>query len=238
MFLQQIDSEQEALSHFDDEVGFMGYNGFGDDTLDFGGTNVSFNNEIASQRLFTFILNNTSTSSQKVLLFGGIAPSLPTRVAKTGNIEYVTGATNLTCSGNPQAVELFQKYVEQNPCRVLGVKVQSSSDLQLATGLKIETKTPFNVPGNRVINFSNYTSEYASNNKMATVRQEFQIDALTEIEVEIPANTQSSFVFSIGAVYSQSGALKNKAARAAQNPGVAQHRVMLAGGAPVAQLGI
>jgi len=199
------------------------YTGFGDDLVDFGGKNLDFASEIATDRIFSITIANTTGADQTVLLVPSYVPSIPANVATDGAI-----IVNLVGSGAPKTIKNFLSFVAMNPTSVVAMRITSNQDMQLAQVINILRKSPFRDLENEQIVISSFTTEFATNSKMVTIRRPFQIDNQTEVNVVVPNNATTTFSFYCGAVLNTAKALNAKSNRAGRNSKVAGSRALIA----------
>jgi len=202
------------------------YKGMGDPFLDFDGNAVDFDNQAKFDKEFQVTVSNANTADQLVILNPSRNPSNPSRVVTDGNIAYASGATDLTASGYPDnhnaatgqlgPIKELQLFLKANPSRVLTVKVASNNSAQISKALTFTYRNVFAQPASENISLNKYTDEYAPNDKLVTVKKEFQLDDDTELACVIPAAigsgnpTTTTFTFNFGASISLATALKKK----------------------------
>lgn len=209
------------------------YTGKGDSFLDFKGNAADFGSEISLDKVFAFIITNASADAQVVLLNPSYSPSVLARVIKTGAIVYTSGATDLTASGSPTTVEEFLAFIKSNPTVVVKTMIKSNNADQLQRALIFSKKSPFKLPDSDRINVASFVSEYASNDKLATIKREYQLDDQTELSLEIPpavggVPTSTTITFYCGASLNTANALALKKAQAMLSPEVQNTKSALA----------
>lgn len=210
------------------------YTGKGDAFLDFKGNGVDFGSELNLDKVFAFTITNASANPQVVLLNPSYSPSVVARVIKTGAIPYAGGATDLTALGSPTTIEEFLAFIKANPTVVVKTMIKSNNSDQLAKALIFAKKSPFKLPDSDRINLSSFLSEFASNDKLATVKREYQLDDQTELSLEIPpavagVSTVTTITFYCGASLNTANALAQKKAQAMLNPEVQTTKSVIAG---------
>lgn len=195
------------------------YTGKGDAFLDFKGNAADFGSEINLDKVFAFTITNASANAQIVLLNPSYYPSVLARVIKTGAIAYAGGATDLTAAGSPNSIEEFLSFIKANPTVIVKTQIKSNNASQLDRALVFSKKSPFKLPDSDRINLASFLSEFASNDKLATVKREYQLDDQTELSLEIPpavggVPTTTTITFYCGASLNTANALANKKAQA------------------------
>lgn len=213
----------DELSHFDgyeseaadDLVGFAGYDGYGDDILDFDGQQTSFRDEIQTGRRFTIKVDNSAAGAveQTIIIFPSYAPS-SANVIKDGAFLSIGGAS-LNATGQPGSINALLNFVFNNPTRCLGFKVQSSHSDQMSKSLLIKPKSPFRSLTDEPIFLEDYRNEHVFQDKMVTVNRRFQVDNQTELQAVIAAGAVTTFTFFFGATLNTAKGLQKKADRAA-----------------------
>lgn len=219
------------LTNYEGDMRNNDYTGYGDHLVDFGGAKLDFGTELGSNRIFAITIVNASASSATVLLNPSYSPQTGARVATAaeGQMIATDGTGTVSGSGSPSTITNFLAFVKANPTRVLGIKISSTNDAQLAVTMTISRKSPFRNLESELIPLSLYTSEYANNSKMITVRREFQLDDQTEVAVPVPAGTTTTFILVCGAVLNTSAALNTKAQLASTNPQVQSVKAAISG---------
>lgn len=192
-----------------------------DPFVDFTDDAPDFKNQSKLDKVFKITVSNNNAADQLVIINPSRKPSYPLRVIQDGNIPYASGATDLTASGSPNTIAELLAYIKDCPSRVLTVKVASNNSAQISNSLIITHRNVFAQPGSETINLDKYTDEYAPNDKLVTVKKEFQLDNDTELGIVIPAAmtvgsnpTITTFSFTFGGSLTLSGALANKRASA------------------------
>jgi len=215
--------ERRARSNFSSYEGtepefYEAYTGAGDPFLDFGGAPLSFEEEIKSGKHFSIeITNSHPTDTLSCFLFGGdlYAPGQAGTI-RTGQFASIDGATGLSCSGDPYPVERLLKWVNRNPTRIAGLKIQSTTPSQMEKTFVIEKWSPFRQLPNQFIRISNFKDESDFNDKVATIREPFQVDDQTLVRLAIPVGT-TNITFYFGASMNVASALNQKATVAKAN---------------------
>lgn len=206
------------------------YTGKGDAFLDTRGNAVDFGSEASADKVFAFTITNANAGAQKVLLTPSYAPSVLARVIKTGVIAYTGGATDLTASGSPTTVEEFLAYISLNPTVITKTKIKSNNAAQLQKALIFSIKEPFADPKSDRINIGTFVSEFASNDKLATITREYQLDNRTELSLEIPGNSETTITFYCGLSLNTAQALQSKKNIAMMSEAVQNTKAALARG--------
>jgi hypothetical protein len=237
--IQQL-ADDDFMTPYEGD-GAVTYTGYGDDMVDFGGDNIQghFGKEIISQRRFTVTLVNTCLTEKQALLCPSYDPTFP-----AGNVQgapirdgivVTDGATTLTAAGSPKSIANLLAFATFNPMRLIGMKVVSNVQDQLAKQMTIRRKSPFSTLQDQFIDLASYTSEMANNDKMVTVRGlNYQFDNQTEIILPVAAsdgvtNPRVTVTLYFGAVLNTASALNKKSDKAGNNPSVAQVRAAVAG---------
>ena len=219
--LTNYEGEQYAFE--DDGIGFEDgeYTGFGDDHVDFGGDKLSFASELASHRAFTVVVVNANGVTERV----GFGAALAAIAGSTQLSEGVVKA-GVTVTGQPTSYDIFKKFIDKNPTRLVALKIQSSNETQLGMSLIITHISPFENLGSKPISLSSFTSEGSFNNKMLTLKNlNLQLDNQTDISIDIPAGATTTFTLYCGGVYNAAKALNSKASRAKRSRKVAASKV-------------
>lgn len=232
----QIEHEaQQYLSSFNGDNGYSNfggaddprdeypYDGFDDDDLDFGGQGINFASEMANERQFQMILSNENAAAQTVILCPSYSPTNANRVIRDGAIPYAVGATDLIAAGSPGTIAEFLEFIKQNPTRSVQFQFETNNSASLSQNMTMQHKAPWmKASGIQQINLSNNRTEFASNDKLITVKRQTQFDHQTEIiltmapRVAAGTPTTVTITWFIGGVYNIAKSLHKKFSRAVQ----------------------
>lgn len=225
MNLQKINqlSREAGYTNYEGDEGNM-YTGYQDDFIDFGGKDLDFASEIATDRVFTYTITNATAGTLTALLCPSYSPNTP-----AGTYPIVEGVmvANFSASGSPKTITNFLAFINVNPTSIIAMKIVSNVSAQLAAVMNIVRKSPFRDLETEQIVLGSYTSEINNNDKMVTVRRPFQMDNQTEISLPIPAGATTSITFYCGAVLNTARALNNKSNRAGRSTAVANTRALV-----------
>lgn len=204
--------------------------GYDDDFLEFDGTATSFANEIATGRRFTITIDNTqgggeaahaSSSDKSVILVPSFNPQGGT-VLTDGSNTILTQDVFVT--GVPETLVSLQKWIEKNPVRCLGLKIEATNILQMGKFLTIAPRSPFRKLESENIYIQDYKTENQYNDKIATIMRPFQLDNQTDLILNVSKNSVTTVTLYFGAALNTAKALRKKANMANGVMGVA-HRL-------------
>jgi hypothetical protein len=203
------------------------YSGQGDSFLDFTGNASDFGSEASFDKIFRITIINANVADQDVILNPSYNPSNALRVVRDGVIPYAAGQTDLSATGSPNTIAELLAFIKANPTGVNKLTIKSNNAAQLQQAIILSVKSPFSTPQSERINLESFISEFASNDKLATIKREFQLDDQTEALVKIPGAvggvaTSTTFTFYFGATLNAAKALRSKKTIALQNPVVQQ----------------
>jgi hypothetical protein len=218
--MRSIESEADAyLSSYEgmggqEDLSLIGYDGFGDDLLDFDGIGTTFKNEIETNRRFTITIDNSANAVDRtVILFESYDPS-SANVITDGAFNSVEG-TAMSASTPFGKIKALRAFVFNNPTRCLGFKVESDQISQISKSLTITPKIPFQNLTDKTVFFSDYTNEHVYQDKKVSIPYKFQVDNQHEVKIVIAASAKTTLTFFFGAVLNTGKALKVKADAAA-----------------------
>lgn len=196
--------------------GVRRYTGYNDDLVDFAGKGVGFADSLATNRIFTMVITNTTGVGKNILLSPSYVPAIGanTHVIKEGLI-----IAGLNANGNPKSIDEFIAWINLNPTQVVAMRLQSNLSAQLQTTMNIVRKSPFKSLENESINIGSFVSEANNNDKLVTVNRPFQMDNQTEISLFVPDTAITTVTLFCGGVLNTAAALNNKFQKA-----VAQHQ--------------
>ncbi len=220
--------EGDEYAGFDDDgSGFEGneYTGLDDDHVDFGGKNTSFATELAANRNFTVVVENTTDAPIRVSFGANMYPdAVPNSVQlKEGDVK---GDKSLLCQGQPFSYDFFRKFIERHPTRLIAIKMDSTKEGQLGQSIMTTHVSPFENLGSKPLNPALYTKETSYNPRMLTLKNlNLQLDDQTDISVAIPAKCQTIFTLVVGGIYNTAKTLNDKANRAKKSAKVQAARV-------------
>ncbi|MEM7036280.1 MAG: hypothetical protein AAF570_04810 [Bacteroidota bacterium] len=210
-----------TLSSYEGDEGQMyevAYTGFDDDLVDFGGNGVeslSFADEIKSGKHFSVEITNAhATDTLNMYLFGGDLYDPGTNGVMTeGAFNDIDAKAGLTATGDPFSVDRLLKWCNKNPSRIAGIKIQSTVASQLEKTIVIEKWSPFRQLPTHYIRISNYKDENDFQDKIATIRDPFQVDDQTLVKIPIPIGTTTITLYFGGSI-NLAKALDKKSQRA------------------------
>ncbi len=199
------------------------YTGLDDDMVDFGSSGASFASELANHKVFTTIITNGTGLVQRVSFGASMEPVPGTNQLQEG---VVNGIAGLTCSGDPHSYDFFKKFIARYPARLVAMKITSTSEAQLSQSINVTRISPFEQLGSKPQSLSSSTRETNVNTRMVTLQNlNYQLDDQTDLSINIPANTTSTFTLYIGAIFNGAKALNEKATRAKRSSVVRNSRV-------------
>lgn len=219
------------LSSFDGEGAPDDYLGYDDDFLEFDGEANSFANEVRTGRRFTIQIDNTQGGSSEaigastdkaLILVPSFNPSGGSTVTDGSNT--VSGQA-VVVSGVPETLASLQKWIERNPVRCLGLKIEATNVLQMGKFLTISPKSPFRKLESENIYIADYKTENQYNDKVATIMRPFFMDNQTDIILNVSKNSVTTVTFYFGAALNTAKALRKKAAAANMALGPIAHRL-------------
>lgn len=147
-----------------------GYDGFGDDAVDFDGVKKSFATKTGASRIYTMTIVSAATGTKNVVInnpyHGSETPA--------GAIVLAEGAVSLiTTTGSPKSFDNFAAFVNRNPTLVKGFKFKAkNSDTQLDCQMIVQEVSPFRTLQNRIITIGAYQDEMTYQTKTVTVPEE------------------------------------------------------------------
>lgn len=203
------------------------YTGKGDSLLDFGGAAADFGSEANFDKVIQITVTNTRNEDLRVLLNPSYNPDAPTYVVTDGVIAYIAGRTDLSAAGSPCTVEALKEFIKFNPTSVWKISVKSNNADQLSQAILIDDKRPWKASEQTRINIISSVSEFAQNDKLATIKGNYDLTHNHQWSTVVPANTITTFTFYLGATLSMAGALKEKRRIAMLNPTVQQTKAAL-----------
>jgi hypothetical protein len=204
--------------------------GYDDDFLEFDGSATSFANEVATGRRFTVTIDNTqgggeaahaASTDKSVILVPSFNPQGGT-VLTDGTVSISGQAVFVT--GIPESLVSLQKWIQDNPVRCLGLKIESTNILQMGKFLTIAPKSPFRKLESENIYIQDYKTENQYNDKIATIMRPFQLDNQTDLILNVSKNAVTTVTLYFGAALNTAKALRKKANLANGVMGV-QHRL-------------
>jgi hypothetical protein len=198
------------------------YTGKGDSFLDFSGNAADFGSEANFDKVFQITITNASVTDLTVLLNPSYKPTLPLSVVADGNIAYASGKTDLSGAGSPNTIAELHAFIRLNPSTVVKTVVKSNNANQLSQAFLISKKNPFATVNSERINLVSALSEFATNDKLATVKREFILSDQHELSTVVPAavggvSTVTTFTFYFGATLNSVVALAEKKCHAVCN---------------------
>lgn len=212
--------EFEASQNLSSFEGSDNYDGYGDDHLDFGGTNVSFKDRVSSDRIFTMNVENNHSADTDVVLWPGYTSEgrAAGAVVVTDGLTEIAAGKGIIGSGSPKKIANIQAFVEKNPSLVKGFKVRAKTSAdQLEQQMLIRELSPFRDLESRTIPLSAYQDENTQQEKVVTVPEEVYITNQTEVSIKILTLEKVTFTWFFGAVLNDAVALQKKHRKANRN---------------------
>lgn len=162
---------------------YEGYNGYGDDAVDFDGKEKSFATKIGAGRIFTITIVSGATGTKTIILNKAYVNT----DNPASSIVLAEGAVSLiTTTGSPKSFDNFAAFVALNPVLVNGFKVRAKvSATQLENQVTIRHITPFKDAESRIISLSAYQDENTFQDKVVTVPEEFVLSHQTLVYTQI-----------------------------------------------------
>jgi hypothetical protein len=220
----------QNLSSFDGDESYfeggdlMGYTGEGDDMLDFGGPNTSFVNAVDNALVYAIRVNNSSAASRSFYLIPG-PQWVPGRAAASGYavsdgtaFNDIGAVAGLTAYGSPNSLEEFYAFLSNNPMQCQAIKIETSETTgftALTTALVIREKSPFRDLQSKTVIPGTYINQETYKDRLVIMPTPGLILCnQLQLQVSIPATTQVTFTFFMGAALNGAIALQKKYTRA------------------------
>ncbi|MHA7109248.1 hypothetical protein ACRTDU_03930 [Sunxiuqinia elliptica] len=228
---QVLDAAQRNLSS--DFMGYEGqkvaYIGKDDPSLSFTGNGKSFMNEDAGSKSYSITVSNMGNAADdRVLaLHPGFLTELADMTDTAGNpaaaivadgaiIEEVD--KQVICTGKPKKISHFKAFVNRNPTRFTGLKMQVNNTDQFDEAITVKKISPFQSLGDDTIEPGNYkTSNQTDDKRVEIPLEDFQLDDQTLLVFTLKAGRSVTFTFVSGAIKNQAAELHTKAAIARGN---------------------
>lgn len=214
--ISPIDLQNFADDNFSSFEGESYYTGEDDQWLDFGGPNQSFATEQSAGRVFVVNIINEFRENITVKLFPGYTwvpgeSGENADIIIDGIIRSDAEGRRLMSSGSPKTIKELLGFIMKNPTNLNGIRISSTSQIQIQQQLVYKELSPFKDLQSRIIDLGTFTNENTYRDKMVTVPTP-GIIASSEIELSLPiiGNSTCTITFFFGGVLSASVALKNK----------------------------
>lgn len=214
MYLSAEEMEEQAngLSNY----GGRGYDGRGDDFLQFSGPSGagSFADPVHQNKIFNLTITNTSSSvALTALLCPGLI-STATGLIKDGTFTDVSATAGLTASGSPGTIAFLNAFVQKFPSQIVGFKISSTNPSQFEQNIVLQKESPFKTHTSKPINVAIYASEANPNTQLITVKETFFMDAQSKISYQILPSTTVTLGLVFGVSLNTAGALRKKTQKA------------------------
>ncbi len=175
-------------------------------------------------RVMTINVTNANAASRTLLLCPGL-DSGASGLIQTGAFNDVNGDAGLSASGSPQAIELFNQFIQKVPSLMSVMKINSDVAGQIEQILTVKHESPFKSAETKTFPLSQYTDEYANKEGVATVEEDIQFDDQTRIELPIVGSSTTTLSLFFSEVFNVAGIFADQwqgKASAAQLPGRAR----------------
>ncbi len=213
---------------------FLGYEGAeyigkGDPSLSFTGNGSSFMNEDAGSKSYSITIGNTgAAAADRVLaLHPGFLSDLADMTDTAGSAAEAIIADGqiiadvggeVSCTGKPKKIAHFKAFVNSNPTRFTGLKMQVNNTDQFDEAITVKKLSPFQSLGDTTIEPGNYKNSNQTDDKRVEIPlEDFQLDEQTLLVFTLKAGRSVTFTFVSGAIKNQAAELHRKASAARGN---------------------
>lgn len=215
MYLTAEEMEEQAngLSNYG---GGRGYDGRGDDFLQFSGPNGagSFADPVHQGKIFNLTVSNTSATAALIALLCPGLITTATGLIKDGAFNDTTNTAGLTASGSPGTIAFLNAFIQKFPSQIVGFKISSTNPSQFEQNIVLQKESPFKTHTSKPINVAIYASEANPNTQLITVKETFFMDAQSKISYQILPNTTVTLGLVFGVSLNTAGALRKKTQKA------------------------
>jgi len=216
MTAEQMEDEANGLSNYKG----VGYDGRGDDFLQFSGPNGagSFADPVHQGKIFNLTITNTTSGGSSANLTALLCPGLisnATGLIADGAFNAVGGAAGLTGAGSPGLIAHLNAFVQKMPSQIVGFKISSTNPAQFEQNIVLQKQSPFKTHTSKPINVAIYASEANPNTQLITVKETFFMDAQSQISYQVLPNTTVTLGLVFGVSLNTAGALRKKTQKAA-----------------------
>ena len=212
-------SEKALSKAFTGNATGTGYSGAGDVLLEFGKA-TSFINEANAGRVFTYTIQNASSSDVVVCLNpGSNAVEANSYAAVDGTI-----TTSVTGSGRPSSIAKFLAYTKSNATRIKGIQIQVSNEAQLANPIRFVDINPFLSKDSEEERIpTNYQNPSDSNTKLVEISDVdgWVMSDHSQFYLTVGAGYTVTVTFVCGASFDEAKAINKKADEASANVTIA-----------------
>ena len=211
-----------GMSVMDAGTGAELYTGANDPSIQIPGNVKNFAMEGYIGQQFTLTIRNTAAALRTVRLFAGYNTgdnAAASGQLADGDFNDTAGNAGLTAtSSDPESnIRGFQRYVKDNPTRVVHLRIQTTVAEQLQQAIKVRRLDPFNQKGATSIVPALVVGGNQFNDKIAYLTTEIQLDDLSDILMNVVPTSSTTLTFFCGATLSRSQELEVKAAVAKSN---------------------
>lgn len=195
-------SEKELQEAAAGKANGYGYEGLGDDCLDFGKAN-SFRDENSTGKTHKVTLVNTSENDCMV----SFNPNCPYTKTLDGealvNLKEGTLATGVTCKGSRGQTDLLLHYIKNNPIRIKSMKLTASDASVLNDPLTLIHLNPFGTLQSDEVTPSDLIGSSTFNDNTVSLEEDmipgWQLGSMTTFYCKIPAGKTLTISFLFGA---------------------------------------
>lgn len=208
-------TEKELAALANGFSSFEGYDGYGDDAVDFAGATKSFLSKVGAKRIYTMSIVNGAGADKKVVINNAYSST----ETPAGAIVLAEGAvSSITTTGSPKSFDNFAAFVNRNPTLVKGFKFKAKeSDTQLDVQVIVKEVSPFRTLEDRVISIGAYQDENTFQTKTVTVPEEVIWSHQALIYFNLQSGETVTLTLFCTAILNTSLMLQKKNDRAARN---------------------
>lgn len=214
--LAHVKNAMRNLSSFNGNDAWFGADGgfYGADG-DFYGANgdVSDLSQIkaaeAEGRFFQFsITNGLATNENFYLNYGVYAVAGDNGAIAEGAFKSIDGK-DLTGAGFPSSISKFNRFLQQNPGKIVGIRMSSTVETQMDTNISVDIYNPFKrgLLNQQAIPLQRYRNEYVYQNNILTLPIVVDFNNQTVVTATVVANSTLTITVFFDKVLNTSKAL-------------------------------
>lgn len=189
----------------------------------YAGINNIFAGEIDKRTIYVVSIVNVAVATRTFNLIpgprDGAAGAFPAGTMATGAFNDTGGNAGLSGAGQPQSIEQFLYFIQNNPLKIYGFKIDSDVTAQLAQAVTIRGYSPFKSdPIHTDVVFpSTFTDENVYKDKTVTVKRAIDGNSQTRVSIPVVASSTLTLTLFIGPIYNNAKTLNKKVGTAARH---------------------
>ena len=167
----------------------------------------------AEGRFFQFAITNANATAEQFYLNYGVYAIAGDRGAIAEGAFLSIAGNNLAGAGFPSSISKFNRFLQQNPGKIVGIRMSSTVAAQMDTNISVDVYNPFKqgLLNQQAIPLQRYRNEYVYQNNILTLPIVVDFNNQTVVTASIVANSTLTITVFFDKVLNTSKALATAA---------------------------